>query len=179
MFGWFKSTPPVNDGSFRIDICKKGISVNGKKKFSLPADLKKLIKIFGSPRAAVFETNRENKEFLEAMHGKNTVTNRVNYAWDSLGVYCYTLNGKRVSCFGIRTAETLKTYYPHSPKTAFRGVVTVNGEPWLKAVRSGEDCEVFLSLNSFGYGIVAEYTDEEIEASLREERDFTGIEVQR
>ncbi len=179
MFGWFRSSPPINNGDFKINIDQKGITINGKKKFSLPVDLKKLIKIFGSPRAAMFETDRENKEFLEEMHGKNTVTNRVNYAWDLLGVYCYTLNGKKVGCFGIRTAETLKTAYPHSPRAAFRGVVTINGEHWLNAIKRGEDCEVFLNLNSLGYSIIAEYTDDEISPSVRGEQDFKGIEIQR
>lgn len=179
MFAFFKSTPPVNDKSFLINITPKGVIINGKKKFSLPCDMKKLTKIFGSPRAAMFETDRENKEFLEAMHGQNTVTNRVNFSWDSLGVYCYTLNGKKATCFGIRITDQPIAIYPQTPKTPFRGTVTVNGSPWLEAVKRGEDCEVFFNLINGEYSVIAEYTDDETDPWKRGEQDFTEIEVQK
>lgn len=179
MFGFFKSKPPVNDKSFLINITDKGVIINGRKKFSLPCDMKRLNKIFGSPRAAMFETDRENKEFLEAMHGQNTVTNRVNYSWDALGVYCYTLNGKKATCFGVRINEKPVAIYPQTPKTSFKGVITVNGAPWLSTVKQGEDCEVFFNYTIGGFSVIAEFTDDEIDPQERGEQDFTEIEVQK
>ena len=178
MFGFFKSTPPVNDTTFTIDITANGVKINGKKKFSLPVDMKKLSKIFRNPRAVGFETKREDKEFLEAMHGKNTVTNRVNYAWDNLGVYAYTQNGKTASCFGIRVGENVNMY-PHMPKVPCRGIVTVNGAPWLPALKRGEDTMVFLRIQVGAYGVIAEYTDDDIDPQQRTEKDFTEIEIQK
>lgn len=180
MFGFFKSLPPVNDKSFSVNITPKGIIVNGKRKFSLPCDMKKLKKIFGSPRAVVLETDRENKVFLEAMHGGSAVTNRVNYSWDALGVYCYTLNGKKANCFGIRITDLPIAIYPQTPKIPFKGTVTIGGAPWLNAVKRGEDCEVFFNLSiGGGCSVIAEYTDDDKEPQTRTEQDFTEIEVQR
>lgn len=178
MFGFFKSNSLLEGKGFTIDITPKKIIINGKKKFSLPADIKKLCKIFGNPRGVGFDTKRDDKEFLESMHGKNTVTNRVNYAWDSLGVYAYTQNGKAVTCFGIRVGENVNMY-PHIPASVFRGTVTVNGMPWLNALKRGEDDMVFLKIRLGEYSVIAEYTDEDIEAKQRGENDFTEIEIQR
>ena len=149
MFGFFKSKPPVNDKSFLINITDKGVIINGRKKFSLPCDMKRLNKIFGSPRAAMFETDRENKEFLEA------------------------------TCFGVRINEKPVAIYPQTPKTSFKGVITVNGAPWLSTVKQGEDCEVFFNYTIGGFSVIAEFTDDEIDPQERGEQDFTEIEVQK
>lgn len=101
----------MNDKTFTTDIAANGVKVNGKKKFSLPVDIKRLSEIFGNPRAVAFETKREDKEFLESMHGKNTVTNRVNYTWDDLCVHAYAHNGSTVTCFGIRAGENVNMYH--------------------------------------------------------------------
>lgn len=178
MFGFFKSAPPVNNKTFTIDITANGVKINGKKKFSLPVDIKKLSGIFGNPRAVAFETKREDKEFLEAMHGKNTVTNRVNYTWDDLGVHAYTHNGSTVTCFGIRVGENVNMY-PHTPKVPCHGIVTVNGAPWLPALKRGEDAVVFLRISVGAYGVTAEYTNEDIDPQQRTENDFTELEIQK
>lgn len=174
----FTKMTVVNDKSFTLDLSEKGVTVNGKKTFGIPENMEKLKKIFGNPRAVTFETKREDKEFLEGMHGKNTVTNRVNYAWDDLGIYTYTLNGKQISCFGIRIGEHVNMY-DHIPKKPFCGTLTIKGEPWLRVAKRGADEEVFLRVYMGSYGIIAEYTDDDIETQNRTEQDFTEIEIQK
>lgn len=161
-----------------MDITANGVKVNGKKTFSLPVDIKKLSGIFGDPRAVAFETKREQKEVLEAMHGKNTVTNRVNYTWDDLGVCAYTHNGSTVTCFGIRVGENV-SMYPHTPQVPCHGIVTVNGAPWLAALKRGEDAMVFLRISVGAYGVIAEYTNDNIDPRQRSEKDFTEISIQK
>ena len=103
------------------------------------------------------------------------VTNRVNYVWDDLGLNCYTMNGKVLTCFGIELnhGET----YPQTPKKIFTGKLTINGRHWLDAVKEGEDCEVLQHVYLGDYVITAEYVDFEQDMSTRDESSYTGIEI--
>lgn len=84
----FNKTFPVAEGEpIRIDITGKNIVINEKNKLTLPVDIDTMVKIFGNPRAMQFDTKMDDKNFLDSMYGQNTVTNRVNYIWDQLGIW--------------------------------------------------------------------------------------------
>lgn len=173
----FNKTFPVAEGEpIRIDITGKNIVINEKNKLTLPVDIDTMVKIFGNPRAMQFDTKMDDKNFLDSMYGQNTVTNRVNYIWDQLGIKCYTLNGKTVTTFGIELNKgTLD--YPHVSEKLFNGKITINGKHWLPIVKAGEDCEVIQHVYLGKYLLTCEYVDFEQEMTYRTEKDYTGIEI--
>ena len=81
-------------------ITNKKIKINGNK-ISIPCDIEALTLILGQPRAQHYETKPDDKAVLEEMHNDASVTDRVNYMWDSVGIKCYTLDGKTVNTFSI------------------------------------------------------------------------------
>lgn len=135
-----------------------------------------LTAVLGEPRKVSFKTDPENKEFLEKLHS-SPVTDRVNYAWDELGLMCYTYNGKVVTTFGI-CMQPSDCASPATPRMLFGGTVLIGGQPWFPVVMRGEDCDVMRELNFGEYLLTAEYTDFDQDDDTRTEKDFTGIEIQ-
>ena len=162
--------------SMKIDIRNDGFIIDGKK-LDIPMHIDAFAAVLGKPRAVKFKTDKEDKEFLEEMHNE-PVTKRVNYAWDDLGLMCYTLNGKVVNTFGI--CLNPKDFYIESdPKTLFGGTVTIMGDDWFEAVMMGVDKDVIRDL---GIGdsilVTAEYTEPFVDDSERDKTSFTGLEIQ-
>lgn len=175
MFGLFKKKGVVrNDQSCTIDITESYITINGRN-FEVPMHIDPLIEVLGTPRVIKFKTDAKDVEFLEKMHGEGMVTNRVNYVWDDLGLNCYTMNGKVLTCFGIELNHGEK--YPQTPKKVFTGTLTINGRPWLEEIQKGEDCEVLQHVYLGNYIITAEYVDFKQDMATRDETSYTGIEI--
>lgn len=163
-----------NDSSCTVNITEEYITINGRN-FEVPMHIDPLIEVLGTPRVIKCKTDEKDKEFLEKMHGEGMVTNRVNYVWDELGINCYTMNGKVLTCLGIELnhGET----YPQTPKKVFTGTLTINGRPWLEAVKEGKDCDVLQQVSLGGYTLTAEYVDFEQDMATRDETSYTGIEI--
>lgn len=161
--------------NFSIDICDDCFVINGAK-LDLPIHIDALTAVLGKPRSVSFKTKAEDREFLEELHSE-PVTNRVNYTWDSLGLMCYTYNGKVVNTFGICTQPQTNNS-PSNPKGLYEGKLTMNGQPWLSVVMAGRDCEVMREVYMGNYLISAEYTDFEQDDTTRDETSFTGLEIQ-
>lgn len=172
-----KKTEEVSElsKSYSIDICDDCFVINGKR-LEVPMHIDALSAVLGEPRAVSFKTREEDREFLERTR-KEPVTNRVNYAWDKLGLKCYTYNGKVVNTFGICTCPQTNNS-PSNPKMLFGGRITINGGPWLSAIMSGKDEGVFREVNIGNYLITAEYTDFDQDDLTRDETSFTGLEIQ-
>lgn len=160
MFGLFKKkTPaPFSGEQCVVDISENGMTINGTK-LDVIVHLDAAERLLGTPRSQKYRTNAENREFLEGSYGNGMVSNRVNYAWDELGIYCYTMNGKVINCFGFMFRNDPELELKHAPKELFRGTLTINGEPWQEAIKRGEDCEVIRELHLGGYLVTAEYAD--------------------
>lgn len=172
----FKKVTPVKAGEpIHIDISGKTISVGGNN-ITLPCGIEKITAFLGQPRAQHYDTKPEDKEFLEKMHKNTTVTNRVNYMWDELGIKCYTLDGKTVNTFGVELNKGVLDY-PDVPEKLFGGTLTINGQPWLSVIKSGSDEIVLQKLRLGKFSLCAEYTDIDQNPDERTERDFTGIET--
>lgn len=172
----FKKPAPVKSGEpISIDITGTNIIIN-KNKLALPSDIDKITAVLGAPRAVQYETNIDDKNFLDKLHGSNSVTNRVNYFWDSIGIKCYTLDSRTVSTFAIELNQGALTF-PNTTEGLFKGVVTINGRPWLPQIKAGTDLEVMQQLRLGKYSLACEYTDFEQQPSQRTERDYTSIEV--
>lgn len=180
MFDFFKRlfnrvTPIAKDEPVQIDITDSKIIIN-KNKLSIPCSIERIAAVLGSPRAQRYETKPEDKNFLQKMHNGAPVTDRVNYMWDGLGIKCYTLDGKTVNTFGIELNKGVLEY-PNVPKCLFCGTVTIKGQPWLSAIKSGSDEMVLQKLRVGNFNICAEYVDIDQDMNLRTENDYTGIEI--
>ena len=89
MFGFLrkKAAAPFPGEQCSVDISSGGMTINGMK-LDVLVHLDSAEKLLGTPRAMKFRTSAENREFLEETHGEGMVSNRVNYTWDDLGIYC-------------------------------------------------------------------------------------------
>lgn len=178
MFGWFrkKTAAPFPGEQCVVDISENGMTINGTK-LEILVHLDAAEKLLGTPRSAKYRTTRESREFLEQTHGDGMVSNRVNYAWDDLGIYCYTMNGKVIECFGFMFRNDPELDLKHSPAKMFSGTLTICGRPWQEAIRLGEDCEVLRELNVGSCLITAEYSDPFC-GEIPDEGGYNCIEVQ-
>lgn len=158
-----------------IDISDSGLTIDGVH-VDMPIHISTIAKLLGKPRAVAYKTSAESREFLEGMRGKGMVTKRVNYAWDDLGLYCYTENGAVLSTFGIRLSQQGDSY-KHSPRKPFCGTVTINGRPWFEVLNTAEDMEVFRRYELECYSIIGEYTDPFEPPDSRTEQSYSIIEV--
>lgn len=178
MFGWFKkrTAAPFSGEQCVVDISENGMSINGVK-LDVLVHLNAAEKLLGTPRSTKFRTDAENREFLELTHGDGMVSNRVNYTWDDLGIYCYTMNGKVIHCFGFHFRNDPEMSLKHAPARLFRGTLTICGKPWMEAVKSGEDCEFLRELHIGNYLITAEYAEPFVGESP-DDGGYNCVEVQ-
>lgn len=167
---------PVSSGEpVVIDISESRISIN-QNKVLLPCNINLLTEILGQPRAQKYETKPEEIETLKKMHPKAAIIDRINYMWDDLGIKCYTLDGTTVNTFGIELNKGVLEY-PNVPVSFFGGTITIKGQPWLSAIKSGNDEIVLQELRLGSFNLAAEYVDIDQEPNQRTERDYTGLEV--
>lgn len=159
-----------------IDVTERGLLINGEQLLDLPVHIDIAKKVLGSPRGVEFKTDKESREFLEQMNGKGTVTKRVNYTWDALGLYCYTDNGTVINSFGIRLSMQADEY-KYTPKCCTPAVVTVGGKPWFELLHNAEDMEFFRRCKFGPYSIVSEYIDPFEDHSSRNESSYADLEI--
>lgn len=169
-FGLFGKKSLIAPEDVVIELSEDRVTVNGVV-VDIPTHIDALTKILGKPRKAAFK-------------GKEKDMNRVNYAWDSLGLCCYTKNGSVVYCFEMRMNKG-EICPKHYPKEFFKGKITINGVPWLEAVKNAPptpiapgEPEFFREISLGGYNALAEYVDFEQDESSRTEKDFTTISIQ-
>ncbi len=167
-FGLFGKKSLISPEDVVVELNEDRITVNGVR-IDIPTHIDALVKILGKPRKAAFK-------------GKDM--NRVNYAWDKLGLCCYTKNGSVVYCFEMRLNKG-EICPKHYPKEFFKGKVTINGIPWLDAVKNApptpiapEEPEFFREITLGSYSALAEYVDFEQDENSRTEKDFTTLSVQ-
>lgn len=163
-FDIFKKNVVFSDPA-RINIAlgENSIAINGAS-VSMPSHVNTLAKLLGKPRKVVCPTADDGVQ-------------RINYAWDELGLYCYTKNGPAVYCVGIRLNPG-DICPSHFPTEFFKGEVTVNGAPWFNAMNGAKNMDFFKQLMLGRYSVVCEFTDFEADDASRTEKDYTGIEIQ-
>ena len=164
LFDIFKrDSAAVDPSHIMIDLSGNGISISGAF-VNIPSNIDTLTRILGKPRRVACPKGDDGIQ-------------RINYAWDSLGLYCYTQGGLSVHCFGIRlnAGDFTTDYYPTE---FFKGDVTINGAPWFSALSGAKNMDFFKQLTMGRYSVVCEFVDFEAEDSLRTEKDYTGIEIQ-
>lgn len=176
LFGKKGSEIGESSHEFKIEIGENGFSINGTQ-LDVPIHITALSDILGKPRRTGFKTDAEDREIYEKLHPGEVFVQRVNYTWDDLGLMCYTNNGSVVNCFGICLNKS-DYNVASNPKKMFGGTVLINGKPWLDAVLAGKDLEVMRQLVVGDYSLTAEYTDFDQDDSKRDEKSFTGIEIQ-
>ncbi|MGN1340532.1 MAG: hypothetical protein ACI4WS_09590 [Oscillospiraceae bacterium] len=156
-----------------VNLTENGFELNGIH-VDLPTHISVLEKMLGKPRGVSFK----NDEETEAVLGNTKlVSRRVNYAWDDIGLYCYTKNGTVVSTFGI-LISTEGHQYKYNPHSSFSGTLMIDGRPWLDVMKDGEDTMPLRRYVLGGYSIIGEYLHFGAGAAATEEKDFTTIEIQ-
>ncbi len=157
-----------------INLTSNGIEVDGNL-LDVPVHIVAAKRLFGKPRAEKFRTSKCLRQVLEKRFGKGTVKKRVNYAWDKLGIYCYTLDGKVIYDFGIRLSTEGK-YYRQYPISVFKGTLTIEGRPWTEVIKDASDEVTCCHYHAGGYFIKIDYNELLEESQKREEKDYVRIE---
>ncbi|MGN0678779.1 MAG: hypothetical protein ACI4JS_03860 [Oscillospiraceae bacterium] len=138
LFGGNK--PKISSENLVLDVSENKLTVNGKS-VDIPCHLSVLTGIFGKPRKFV---------------GKNS---HVNYTWDDLGLYCYTMGNNVVYCIAVKVnlARFMTKFYPKCP---FKGTLTIFGEQWEEFIYCGEDrYEIYKRRVVNGLALSSEYVD--------------------
>lgn len=157
-----------------INLTSRGIEVDGEL-LDVPVHIVTAKRLLGKPRAERFRTGKYAKQVLEKRFGKGTVKRRVNYAWDNLGIYCYTLDGKVIYDFGIRLSTEGK-YYRQYPISVFKGTLTIEGRPWTEVIKDASDevtcCHYYVG----GYFIKIDYNELLEDSEELKEKDYVRVE---
>ncbi len=138
IFGKKEQYPQVDYANFQltIDYADDGITINGKK-ITLLADFGEFA-FLGEPRK------------IKTKAG-------INYAWDELGVHCYT-NDNKVRGFGVAMNKG-EVDVETNPRNLYKGTLTINGRDWKTEVDKGEQTEVLTLLRIGNYSVAAEYCE--------------------
>lgn len=158
-----------------IDIRESGIVINGNA-FSGKIYIDDLKPILGEPRSFELEPDKNLLEALEQKFGKGNVK-VTKYTWDDLGIYCNTDDGKLLVDLGIALNNKGKTA-PQTPKSNFKGIITIDGNNWLTEMQKGKDhFQMYYNRKYANYYLFAEYFPETKENPNKTEEDFTIIEI--
>lgn len=172
-----KNTAP-EPSQITVSLSEDSILINGVP-VDIPSHIDTLTRLLGKPRAVVCpkDNTKKTPALKDKMFEPELTTRRVNYAWDKLGLYCYTKNGSVIHCLGIRM-NAGDICPKHFPTEFFKGEVTINGGPWLEALDKAKNLDFFKKLMLGQYSAVCEFVDFEADDSARTEKDYTGIEIQ-
>lgn len=161
-FDFFKdlfggSKPKYAPEELNINITDTSVSINGNI-IEVPCHLDRLKAFFGKPRKFV---------------GKS---GNINFTWDDLGVYCYTKGNNVVYCIAVK-AHKGDIVTDTDPRSMFKGVLTINGEPWEEVMHGGEDLDVARERVLNGLALFSEYVDMEKGDSEGCRGAYSGVEV--
>lgn len=151
------SKPKVKSEELSIDLTEDGMTINGRR-IDIPCHLDMLKELLGKP----VKTGKKH-------HG--------NYKWDELGLRCYTNSGNNVvTCIGVKTNEG-ECDTKHDPTGMFKGVLTINGEPWEEFMSHGVDEEVARQQDFGVYSLFSEYADFEVADTNGCKGAYVGVEI--
>ncbi len=151
------SKPKISSQDLKIDLTENGMTINGRN-IDIPCHLDILKELLGKPT----KTGKKH-------HG--------NYKWDELGLRCYTNSQSSVvNCIGIKTSAG-ECDTKHDPECMFKGVLTINGEPWEEFMSHGVDEEVARQRDFGIYSLFSEYTDFEKGDSDGCKGAYVGVEI--
>lgn len=181
-FDIFKKKKQTAPSHIIISFDEDSIIINGVS-VDIPSHIDVFTRLLGKPREVVCpkDDSSKNSDELNKILEQSLTTRRVNYAWDKLGLYCYTKNGTVVHAMGIRlnNGEICPKHYPSE---FFKGEITIRGMSWIDAVKQlpnlDETIDFFKTLDLGLYSAVVEYVDYEQDDSTRTEKDYADIEIQ-
>lgn len=174
-FNIFKKKAAPSPETLTVNVTPKGIEINGTA-VALPCPVGELTKLLGKPREVVYQTPKSEIPPQMLAQFPELAAKRVNYAWDKLGIYCYTQANSVVNCIGVQHRVRLQV--AHTPASMFAGTLTINGCEWSSVMRGGADMEVFRQITVGGCHINSEYADFSAIEGLGTADDYTGIEIE-
>ena len=175
LFDIFKKKAAPSSESLTINITPKEIEINGTA-VTLPCPVEELTKLLGKPREVVYQTQKSDIPTRRLAKYPELAAKRVNYTWDKLGIYCYTLTDPVISCIGVQ--HRVRVQVAHTPSDMFTGKLTINGVEWSSVMRSGADMRVYRQITIGGCSINSGYADFPAVEKLGTADDYTGIEIQ-
>lgn len=154
----FAKKPAVNTDNLVVNISDGKITVNGLT-ISIPCHMSAVRKILGKPRVC------------------RTKSKNIIHTYDKLGIYFYTKGNSVVKCVELKTKETTRNR-KHEPKQVYKGILTIEGEPWEEYMSSGENTGITRCHKYELYKIHAVYADQsDNENNIHEAYSSLSIEI--
>ena len=175
----YDRTPSQN---ISINVTEEHIEINGKQ-YTLPIKMEELVQLFGEPVKHTF--GKVNIEFLTQeqndMINNSVSEQRANFAWNELGLYAFTNEGKYAKALMVRLRPRVDRDAPeHYPTNMFGGTLTINGEHWFEFLKPVKP-EYSNSSNkkrALGrYIIFGDFTEREFKDKKRTDKHYGHIQI--
>lgn len=158
-----------------IDVRENGFVINDKR-LGIPSVISEFEAVLGKSRGVMFRTSEKDLELMRLVLHEDG-SKRTNYAWDDLGMMCYTNNGTVVNTFAVIFNKP-RVITDATPKYLFGGRFTVGGEDWYNVIPGGDDLGTSRHARVGDLILCASYLDCDRDNETDCPRDnFSGIEI--
>lgn len=175
----YDRTPSQN---ISINITEEYVEINGKQ-FTLPVEMEKLFELFGEAQKHTF--GKVNIEYLTQedndMINRSAGEQRANFAWNDLGLYAFTKEGRYAKTLMVRLRPTVDSDDPEQyPANMFGGTLTINGAHWFEFLKPVKP--KYSNSDSKGrvlgrYIIYGSFTEREFKDKKRTDRHYSYIQI--
>lgn len=159
-----------------IDIHDDCVVIDGKR-LELITRIDEWSAALGEPRTNECENTPLAEAAIDYLYPNGTVTKRVNYIWDDMGLRCFTYDGVTVKSIEIHIQPSSCDMGDVFPETQFGGRLTINGQHWLPIIKSGKDTGYLRKINIGKFQLIGDYRDYNERNSKRDETSYEGISV--
>ncbi len=161
--------------SFCIDVRDNGFIINGQR-LEVPLIISEFEAVLGKARGVRFKMSERDLELMRLVLHEDG-SGRTNYAWDELGMMCYTNNGTVVNTFGVIFSKPC-VITDATPGFLYGGSFTINGADWFDVILGGVDQGTSRHARVGDLTLCAAYIDCDRDNELECPRDnFSGIEI--
>lgn len=162
--------------TMEIDIRDDCIMIDGKR-FELYTQIGEWSSVLGEPRTIECENTPLAAAAIDYLYPDGSVTKRVNYVWDNVGLRCFTYDGVTVRCVEIHIQPPSHDMGSAYPETQFGGVITINGQHWLPIIKRGKDTGYLRTIKVGKFELIGGYRDYNERNSKRDETSYESITV--
>lgn len=165
-----------------INVTDEYVEINGKQ-FTLPIKMEELFDIFGEAQKHTF--GKVNIEYLTQedndMINNSVSEQRANFAWNDLGLYTFTNEGRYAKTLMLRFRPSTDNDDPeHYPTNMFGGTLTINGAHWfefLKPVKTKYSNSSDKSRVIGRYIIYGSFTERDFKDKKRTDKHYSSIQI--
>ncbi|MBE6901980.1 MAG: hypothetical protein E7478_05855 [Ruminococcaceae bacterium] len=175
----YDRTPSQN---IAINVAEEYVEINGKQ-FTLPIKMEELVQLFGEAEKETF--GKVNIEYLTQedndMINRSVSEQRANFAWDDLGLYAFTNEGRYAKTLMVRLRPRVDHDDPeHYPTNMFGGTLTINGAHWfefLKPVKPKYSNSASKGRVLGRHIIYGSFTDRDFKDKKRTDKHYANIQI--